>query len=503
MRCIRTTSVWLACLAFLAWMLAARPLYAAPPFQPSGSSVPVYGIEGRFAVLANSPFGEIFVTADGTRLTTVGVNATVAQQIDVLARQMPPPTVRVWGTRNFDPKADYISDLVVSEILPEGDPAQPPPQPTQATTSNAPPTPQVTAVINFNLVNLYNTPGQSMSVVGQARAGERCNVQGRDATGAWLLADCGGTEGWLDRRLVNVTGELADVPFTSREVTPRPPPAPLQPTPTPPPVAPPPTFQGWKASYYNNPTLSGAPAAFQDTPTVDFDWGFGSPAPGIPVDYFSATFERTYNFPQGYYKINALADDGVRIFIDRELVIDEWHQASGIQYTASRWLSGVHSIRIEYLELVGGASIRYSLEFSPNPPPWQATYYEGAPNRGAQKMTQGEFGGSMQLQRTWSNQSPFPNVLPADGWNGRWVGRFDFAGGNYLFRARADDGVRVYLNDTMVINGWSDGPHDLTNSFRNVGPGTHTITVDYYDRFGYAYLQVFWFADQFGPNYVP
>ena len=109
----------------------------------------------------------------------------------------------------------------------------------------------------------------------------------------------------------------------------------------------------------------------------------------------------------------------------------------------------------------------------------------------------------MQLQHTWGNQSPFPRVLPAEGWNARWVGRFDFAGGNYLFRARADDGVRVYLNDTLVLNGWSDGPHDMTNAFRNVGPGTHTITIDYYDRFGYAYLQVFWFSDQFGPSYVP
>ena len=45
------------------------------------------------------------------------------------------------------------------------------------------------------------------------------------------------------------------------------------------------------------------------------------------------------------------------------------------------------------------------------------------------------------------------------------MGRFDFSGGNYLFRARADDGVRVYLNDTLVINGWTDGPHDMSNCF--------------------------------------
>ncbi len=503
MRFAHPITVWLACLTLLAWAFAPRGLHAAPVVQQTPSNIPVYGVLGHFEVLPNSVFGEVFVSADGTQLTAVGVNATVAQQIDVLARQSPAPMVKVWGTRNFAPKPDYTSDLVVSEILPEGDPAQPAPQPTQVTTGGIPSAPVVSAVVNFNLVNLYNTPSRSMSVVGQARAGERCNVQGRDATGSWLLVDCGGTAGWIDRRLVNVTGSLENVAITNREVAPRPPPAPLQPTATPPPITPQATFQGWKASYYNNPTLSGSPVAYQDTPTVDFDWGFGSPVPSVPVDYFSATFERTYSFPQGYYKLNVLADDGVRVFIDSDLVIDEWHQASGIQYAATRWLSGVHSIRIEYLELVGGATIRFSLEFSPNPPPWQALYYEGAPNRGAQKVQQGEFSGTMQLQHTWGNQSPFPSVLPADGWNGRWVGRFDFAGGNYIFRARADDGVRVYLNDTLVVNGWSDGPHDISNAFRSVGPGTHTITIDYYDRFGYAYLQVFWFSDQFGPNYVP
>ncbi len=128
-------------------------------------------------------------------------------------------------------------------------------------------------MVNFSLVNLYNTPSQSMSVVGQARAGERCNVQGRDATGTWLLVDCGGTAGWIDRRLVNVTGSLQDVPVTNREVAPKPPPAPLQPTPTPPPVTPPATFQGWKASYYNNPTLSGSPVAYQDYADRRFQLG--------------------------------------------------------------------------------------------------------------------------------------------------------------------------------------------------------------------------------------
>ena len=491
------------CLALLA-ALTPQAGFAAPPLQQSGASVPLYGVQGHFEVLPSSPFGEVFVAADGSRLTAVGVDATVAQQIDVLARQSPPPTVRVWGTRNFDPKPAYTPDLVVNEILPEGDTAQPADGAGTGGTGSGTASNPVFAVVNFSLVNLYSTPAQSMAVVAQARAGEQCAVQGRDPSGAWLLVDCGGTHGWIDRRLVNVTGGLDSVPVTNSEANPQPPVAPLEPTPTPAPVTPPPArVDAWRAAYYNNPTLNGSPVAYQDLDTVDLNWGYGSPATAVPVDYFSATFQRTYSFPLGYYSFSVLADDGVRVYVDNDLLINEWHPATGLTYTAVQQLSGVHSIRIEYLELVGVASIRFTMAVSSTPPPWRATYYEGASERGAQRATQNDLAGARQLDKTWGDNSPLPGILPADGWNGRWVGQFAFSGGSYYFRARADDGVRVYLNDTLVINGWNDGPHDLSNAFRNIGPGTHTVTVDYYDRYGYAYLQVFWYIDQYGPNFVP
>jgi hypothetical protein len=344
-----------------------------------------------------------------------------------------------------------------------------------------------------------------MSVVGQARAGEQCTISGRDPTGAWLLADCGGAKGWVDRRLVTVNGSVDALPVTATDVGAQPPVNPLAPTPVTTPPPPPQTFQGWKVSYYSNPALSGSPVAYEDVPNLNFDfnWGYGSPNPAVPVDYFSARFERTLNFQAGYYRFNVSADDGVRLYIDSDLVINEWHEASGLQYSSARWLTGMHSLKLEYLELVGVASLRFSYEYSPNPPPWQATYYEGAAARGPQLYSQGEFAGSVQLQHTWGNNSPVPGAVPADNWNARWVGQFPFAAGNYIFRARSDDGVRVYLNDVQVINAWADGPQDRSNGFKSVGAGQHTITVDYYDRYGYAYIQVWWYPDQFGPNYVP
>ena len=165
MRFARPLVASLLCLLLLA-AFAPQPGFAAPPAQQGAVSAPLYGVQGHFEVLTGQTFGEVFVAADGTRLTAAGTNVTVEQQIDVLARQSPPPSVRVWGTRNFDPKSPYTPDLVVNEILPEGDTAQPS-APTNGTAAGT-----VFAVVNFSVVNLYSTPAQSMAVVAQESAQE-------------------------------------------------------------------------------------------------------------------------------------------------------------------------------------------------------------------------------------------------------------------------------------------------------------------------------------------
>ena len=44
------------------------------------------------------------------------------------------------------------------------------------------------------------------------------------------------------------------------------------------------------ASYYNNGTLTGSPILTRTEPNVDYNWGGGAPAPGVPSDNFSATW---------------------------------------------------------------------------------------------------------------------------------------------------------------------------------------------------------------------
>ncbi len=362
---------------------------------------------------------------------------------------------------------------------------------------------QPTATVQFSLVNLYSRPSQSAAITGIVPRGHQCQVEGRNVLATWLLVHCTSAWGWIDRRLVSVRGDLAGVPLIATEETELLPSPIATPTPQPTPVPTLSSFRGWQAAYHNNANLQGGPVLVQDVPAISFDWGSGSPGMSVPADYFSARFERTVTLPQGYYRFFATADDGVRAWLDNDLLIDEWHGATGREYTANRWLAGTYLLRAEFLELIGTASVRFDYDYSVAVPQWQADYYSGAPTRGSLLHSQREPAGPLQLDRTWGSSSPVPGRIPPDFWNGRWSGQFQFESGNYVFRARAQDGVRVYLDGTLVIDAWYDGFTDRSNRFMGVGAGAHTVTVDYYDRTPSAFLQVWWYRDTSGPGFTP
>jgi hypothetical protein len=125
----------------------------------------------------------------------------------------------------------------------------------------------------------------------------------------------------------------------------------------------------WKGEYYNNVTLSGTPFLVINERTLDFDWGHGAPATGMPADNFSARWTRTVNLDAGVYRVYAQADDGVRLWIDEVLLMDHWQETTVQTYTVEQPLSkGNYTIRVEYFELTGNAVIKVWWELLPATP---------------------------------------------------------------------------------------------------------------------------------------
>ena len=88
--------------------------------------------------------------------------------------------------------------------------------------------------------------------------------------------------------------------------------------------------------------------------------GSGAPAPGLPPDNFSARWLRNASFASGTYAFCVRADDGVRLWVDDVLVLDEWHISNG-DLTLCRDYPlgyGLHAVRVEYFEATGNALIK-------------------------------------------------------------------------------------------------------------------------------------------------
>jgi hypothetical protein len=125
---------------------------------------------------------------------------------------------------------------------------------------------------------------------------------------------------------------------------------------------------GLKAEYFANQELQGSPAVVRTDPSVDFDWGQGSPDPKIPPTHFSARWTGTIGpMPAGKpLKLSVTADDGVRMWIDGKPVVDEWHAENSITTVSAVALEpgSTHELRVEFYQELGDSLCRLQAQSS-------------------------------------------------------------------------------------------------------------------------------------------
>ncbi|MCC6461392.1 MAG: PQQ-dependent sugar dehydrogenase [Saprospiraceae bacterium] len=122
--------------------------------------------------------------------------------------------------------------------------------------------------------------------------------------------------------------------------------------------------QGLRGAYFFDPEaqFDGAPVLVRTDTIINFDWANGSPAPDLlPVDYFTVrwtgnvqpVFGETYTF-------SVSSDDGCRLWVGDSLLIDKWVPQADTEHAGSITLQGnqQYPIRLEYLEIGGGASVK-------------------------------------------------------------------------------------------------------------------------------------------------
>ncbi len=265
---------------------------------------------------------------------------------------------------------------------------------------------------------------------------------------------------------------------------------------------------GWSAQFYNNIYLSGDPAYIAQYPSLAFDWGAGTAGPGVNNDYFSARFASDPYFEPGPYRFFILADDAVQLWIDfspsKQPEFSNFNNPQPGQIVAydAVLTGGTHHIQFDYREFTGGAYLYVTwvnLATNPNPTPnfptptqapvsviggsWTGQYYTDAYLSGLPAITVQE----NSPAHNWGEGAPTAGI-PADYFSARWTTTVSLNTGTYQVTARADDGIRVYVNAQLLINEFHTASGQTYSMTFSLPAGTHTVTVEYYEATGTAFL---------------
>jgi hypothetical protein len=124
------------------------------------------------------------------------------------------------------------------------------------------------------------------------------------------------------------------------------------------------TGDGLSAAYFNGLNFE-TPVFSRKDDAINFDWGWGSPDPTIHTDTFSVRW--TGQVQPKYselYTFYLNSDNGRRLWVNGQLIIDKWIDDSGTTYSGTISLTAGqrYDIKVEYFESHSAANIK--LEWS-------------------------------------------------------------------------------------------------------------------------------------------
>jgi pimeloyl-ACP methyl ester carboxylesterase len=268
-----------------------------------------------------------------------------------------------------------------------------------------------------------------------------------------------------------------------------------------------------------------------DTPILNFskDWGLGAPI-NTPVDRFSARFSTMRWLAAGLYKIQTQADDGVKVTIGGQQVIDRWSENGNFQNTGFFRSSGADvPIVVEYYENEGAASLSFNI--SPvdkfqdprnSMTNWDATVFTWDESKGTRPSVDffnGDFNNPNVIGITDLGSNIRPDGKPgflADWRSGALKGdgarlpndyfavraytTAQFDGGEYVFRAKADDGFQLFAKNKATGQWFYITPQasweassTIYKEYTYILPkGSYDLHYHFYEKTGNASFDLNW-----------
>lgn len=119
--------------------------------------------------------------------------------------------------------------------------------------------------------------------------------------------------------------------------------------------------KGLRAEYFNNMKLEGDPVRFKFDQNIDLNWKANPPGPEMKKDHFSIRWTGVLVAPEnGEYELGVRSDDGFRLYLDGELILEDWTnhpprtKSKSLHFQANR----EYAIRLDYYQNTGGALVQ-------------------------------------------------------------------------------------------------------------------------------------------------
>ena len=298
---------------------------------------------------------------------------------------------------------------------------------------------------------------------------------------------------------------------------------------------------GLTGEYYDNIDFTRLSMTRTDA-TVDFNWGGGSPTSNIGADTFSARW--TGQIEPRYsetYTFNTTSDDGVRLWVNNQLIIDRFQDQAPTEYGGSITLNAgqKYDIRMDYYEKGGGAmaqlswsSASQSKEIVPQsqlfssgntsggspgdgddgdsssgggttPPSGDGDGLAPSPSDGNGLLAQyfdnynytnlKETRTDANINFDWGTGSPTSSI-GADGFSARWTGQIEAQyTEQYTFYTNTDDGVQLWVNGQLLVDHLvSPSNGEFSGSIDLVSGQKYDIRMEYFEDGGNAVAQLAW-----------
>ncbi len=272
--------------------------------------------------------------------------------------------------------------------------------------------------------------------------------------------------------------------------------------------------------------------------SVNFNFGYDAPDPSMEPESFSIRWTG-YIKPlvSGNYTFKTYSDDGVRVFIDEETVIDNWGHLSlafSVSDTPVYLEAGTYyPITVEYqqLPLYAGVFLFWQSESSPmslipesnyfvleetydqyaipqylnaldrDGTGFLSAFYEVDQNGNISSTAGHETIG--QVYYEWGGDAP--SGISTDAFYGEISGYLEtkFTEDVTLVFS-VDDSIKVWVNDVLIIDEWGwNSRENFSHTFSAVAGQKYKIDIEYMDRGLGATLIMGWQGQALGAETVP